>query len=292
MAFPLVLAGPVLRRVQRNSVSVWIALSKPAKVTLIVYQGAVIATDLPDDGQIRGKVLDVDTLPVGKNLHVLVITAKTPKAPPVVPEEPMLLVPGTLYSYNLTITPDGESARTLHDLGFLDAPVEATKDTHARLPLGYAQDALPSFSLPPQNLENLRLLHGSCRKPHGPGRDALSFADGLIALDRLFPNKRPHLLFLTGDQIYADDVALPLLPSLTALAVEMLEDTPESLPLPPGNAVDRLRVDQAHLPAGFRQAFVETCAAFTSTVDQTAPRASGRRGCESLRYLFSEILMT
>jgi hypothetical protein len=265
VALPLVLAGPVLRRVQQNSVSVWIALSKPAKVSLVVYQGAVTATDLPGDSQIRGQVLDVDTLPVGKNLHVLVITARVRKLAPGAPEQPMLLMPGTLYSYDLTITTNGEPARTLLDLGFLAAPVVATKTTHARVPLGYAELALPGFSLPPQNLENLQLLHGSCRKPHGPGQDALSYADKLIADFRLDPDKRPHLLFLTGDQIYADDVADSLLPSLTALAEELLEDTPESLPIPPGSSVSRLLVDQAHLPAGLRQTFVETCAAFTSS---------------------------
>jgi len=55
------------------------------------------------------------------------------------------------------------------------------------------------------------LLHGSCRKPHFPSQDALARADEVMAdtLDK--PQQRPALLMMTGDQIYADDVAGPML---------------------------------------------------------------------------------
>ena len=39
MSLPLVLAGPILRRVEPNLVSVWIALSRPASVTLTLWEG-------------------------------------------------------------------------------------------------------------------------------------------------------------------------------------------------------------------------------------------------------------
>lgn len=60
------------------------------------------------------------------------------------------------------------------------------------------------------------LLHGSCRKPHH------SSADGLVAVDRLLqdcaaPEERPAALLLTGDQVYADDVAGPMLLAVQAL---------------------------------------------------------------------------
>ena len=60
------------------------------------------------------------------------------------------------------------------------------------------------------------LLHGSCRKPHHAS------ADGLIAVDRLLqasatPEERPAALLLTGDQVYADDVAGPMLLAVQAL---------------------------------------------------------------------------
>jgi hypothetical protein len=55
-----------------------------------------------------------------------------------------------------------------------------------------------------------QLLHGSCRKPHHAS------ADGLLCVDRLLqephtPEQRPAILMMSGDQIYADDVAGPML---------------------------------------------------------------------------------
>ena len=70
---------------------------------------------------------------------------------------------------------------------------------------------LPGFSLPPENLNKLRIIHGSCRQPQGPGRDAFPNLDEMISFDAPVADDRPHLLLLTGDQIYADDVAHILL---------------------------------------------------------------------------------
>lgn len=61
-----------------------------------------------------------------------------------------------------------------------------------------------------------QLLHGSCRKPHHPA------ADGLLCVDRLLATEhaaieRPALLMLSGDQVYADDVAGPMLRAIHAL---------------------------------------------------------------------------
>lgn len=61
-----------------------------------------------------------------------------------------------------------------------------------------------------------QLLHGSCRKPHHPA------ADGLLCVDRLLATpheaiERPALLMMSGDQVYADDVAGPMLRAIHAL---------------------------------------------------------------------------
>ncbi len=72
----------------------------------------------------------------------------------------------------------------------------------------YAGERLPSFVVKAR-LDTL--LHGSCRKPHYPSADALASVDGLIEETRSKPTTRPALLMLTGDQIYADDVAGPML---------------------------------------------------------------------------------
>ncbi|MHA7881405.1 MAG: metallophosphoesterase family protein [Saccharospirillum sp.] len=54
-------------------------------------------------------------------------------------------------------------------------------------------------------------LHGSCRKPHAPGEDALAQADNLIHNAVTEDSEPPSVLLLTGDQVYADDVAGPML---------------------------------------------------------------------------------
>jgi hypothetical protein len=41
VSLPLVLAGPILRRVEPNLVAVWIALSSAATVSLTLFQGRV-----------------------------------------------------------------------------------------------------------------------------------------------------------------------------------------------------------------------------------------------------------
>ena len=55
-----------------------------------------------------------------------------------------------------------------------------------------------------------RILHGSCRRPHHPA------GDGLVRVDEELGKAEqlediPSLLLMTGDQIYADDVAGPML---------------------------------------------------------------------------------
>ncbi|MBT0585881.1 alkaline phosphatase family protein [Alteromonas sp. SM 2104] len=56
-----------------------------------------------------------------------------------------------------------------------------------------------------------QVLHGSCRKPHFEGADALANIDNLLNEAQSAPEKSPSLLMMSGDQIYADDVAGPTL---------------------------------------------------------------------------------
>jgi len=61
-----------------------------------------------------------------------------------------------------------------------------------------------------------QLLHGSCRKPHHPATDGLLCVDQLLA-EEADPQQRPALLMMSGDQVYADDVAGPMLRAIHAL---------------------------------------------------------------------------
>ena len=66
------------------------------------------------------------------------------------------------------------------------------------------------------------ILHGSCRKLHGDGEDCLAAADELISTSVEDVSNRPRALFLAGDQIYADDVAMPLIQYITRFGIELL----------------------------------------------------------------------
>ena len=63
----------------------------------------------------------------------------------------------------------------------------------------------------------MRLLaHCGCRKPHHPAPDGLLCVDQLLAQEHL-ASERPALLMMSGDQVYADDVAGPTLRAIHAL---------------------------------------------------------------------------
>src|SRR4030095_6877399 len=73
LALPLILAGPVLRRVEPGLVSVWLALSKACSVQLSLFENLASAGDVP---KISRDVDKVDSIPIGDNLHVAVVMMK------------------------------------------------------------------------------------------------------------------------------------------------------------------------------------------------------------------------
>ena len=202
MALPLLLAGPILRRVEANLVTVWVALSQPAEIKLLVWEGLVAAgapdpfvTSVDESAPVAN---GTDTVRIGERLHLGLVTVRIPET------SAKSFQPDTLYSYDLQIA-SGGSTHTLQSLGLLDSvPVDGV----AHVPLGYAKDMLPSFAPCPSTLIDLKIVYGSCRKTGHPDPDAMVWIDDLIAKDDTWrdPRARPHQLFLGGDQIYADDV--------------------------------------------------------------------------------------
>jgi hypothetical protein len=245
----MILAGPIVRRVTPRSVSVWVASSSPATVQLSIFEG--IAATGPGIGLVtspaRNVSVDQGTVKVGAGLHVSVVTLALPAS--------QQLDFGQVHSYNLTLR--GTDTQDLKSLGLLS---EGPLDGKPHLPLGYDSNTLPAFVVPPAGIEDVRIYHASCRKPHGQNPDALAFLDDQIAAERVNPLLRPHLLFMTGDQIYADDVPISLLPHITTLG-RRLVGADEVLPLGGGSGV---AVNQQNLPAGFRQLFLQNAVGFSS----------------------------
>jgi hypothetical protein len=193
---PLVLAGPILRKTTKESVTVWLALQKRFKAILTVFDGNSIV--------MRG---DADPVGVGANLHIVAVTAT--------PVSGAGLSEGIVCQYDVSFD-TGQSS-----IGF----ESATKNAQ----LGYGTLKRPSFSLPPADLNRLRILQGSCRMPHAQGLDTLPLIDELISTTAANAYGRPHQLLLTGDQIYADDVSQALLVMLMD-ASEVLLGWSEAIP--------------------------------------------------------------
>ena len=196
MDLPLLLAGPILRRVEPTLVSVWVALSRFATVRLLVWEGRAAATQ--GNPMVSSPGIGATPVRVGAELYIAQVTLRIP------PESVQSFQADRLYSYDVEFDL-GDSVETLNTLNMLGA---ATVDGVAHVPLGYEPGLLPSFAPPPSDLENLRLLYGSCRRPSHPDPDAMVWIDDLIFDDAAYqdPRRRPHQLFLGGDQIYADDV--------------------------------------------------------------------------------------
>ncbi|MGW4202012.1 peptidoglycan-binding protein [Streptomyces sp. NPDC004726] len=191
---PLVVAGPVLRRVDDQGVTVFVVTREPRKVTVEVIPGSGPADAEP---LFAGTA---DTEALGAHAHAVAVTAT-------VVAGGAALEPGTAYRYRVGFTVNGSSRQDLMDAGVAAATPELARALFCYPAPGKPQ--LPGFVTPPATADGLRVLHGGARRPHADGPDMLAHADTVIAraLSGQATGRRPHLLLLHGDQISAADVA-------------------------------------------------------------------------------------
>lgn len=292
---PLVLAGPVLRRTTPQAVTVWLALGQACRLELRVLATAAAGKHL-GEVQLRGQA---STVRLGPGLHVVAITARSSEqsASPVPGRSPdcdsgsVGLVPGQLYAYDLAFELPGNAAvgngleegcYPGHDPG--SEPI-ALRDAvrSPRFPglsLSYFAHGLPTFSLCPTELEQLKIFHGSCRKLQDRNEDALPIVDAAIAAAADRPDDRPHQLFFTGDQIYGDEVAEPLLWAIGQIERSLL-GWQEPL---------QATVWPDELQPGQRSRLATQVAGLTSGLQQTPQKASShlfRLGEYCVTYLLS-----
>jgi hypothetical protein len=302
---PLLLAGPNLRRVEADLVSVWIATSRPCNVALLLFTGADIpaSTTAADDLRAEWVSVPQPTLQIGAHVHVItaMIDLRVPGGNTARSAGPLRA--DQSFSYDVHIFPVGDTGapQTLRTLGLLDDPV----------PLGYDHGELPSFRTCPEQREKLVIVHGSCRQmfatppldddpandgpfpppggwpteaptpskpipdaraiefpdedyPSTPKRDGLFWVDALI--DPRGPVQhiasRPHQLFLTGDQIYADDVPPVLLPVLNAVGRVLMGEEDLAADAAGGSFI---AATVENFPPAFRQALAVRRGGFTTT---------------------------
>ena len=192
---PLVLAGPILRRTTTQHLTFWVATREPARLRLELGGDDIPLQEYERDPDEPGYRL----ISAGERLHYLLIDLTL--------DQP--LPHDRWIPYRLALQTLNESGPTWQD--WRDWAPD----------LCYPGKTSPGFVLPARVGA---LLHGSCRKPHHPGADGLMQADQLLI--RCLADERnesdtlpswPSALVLTGDQIYADDVAGPMLAAIHAL---------------------------------------------------------------------------
>jgi hypothetical protein len=227
----------MVRRVTERSVAVFLAAREEFTATLTIFDDVgPEATPLPGG---RGGV--APSVALGRSLHVCLVE-KTDLA----------LAPGRVYGYDVRLE-TVDAGHSLGSLGLLSPPQL----------LGYEPGALPGFVLP-MDLDELRIVHGSCRKSHGCDAalgldpDVLPLVDRLIEENRTDPAARPQQLFLTGDQVYSDDVPAALLAALTSAGRDLLAwEHSERFPLR-GGGEGLLDTDEDQLAPGKRSTFLDS----------------------------------
>lgn len=225
------LAGPILRRVQRDCAFIWLATSRPAAVVAEVYRRQ-------DGGLNRIGGGPAQSLRLGPRLHIHLVRAAPAEG--VWPLDELLA-----YDLRVAFVDDDDPVMTLADFGLTSGPNGIT----------YGSWPLPTFFVRDKT-DLLNVAHGSCRLLHGRGEDALQVADEVVTARHEDLDGRPSALILTGDQIYADDVASPLIAHLRELATELMGETDDgSVP-----GIERL----SEVVAGDRQDLVRGKARFTS----------------------------
>ena len=213
-SIPWVLAGPILRQCAPTRLVYWLAVREPALLRIRIDPEGGKSRDLemsPGDPGYR-------ILTAGMHLHYLLIDLRL--------EEP--LPQDCWIGYTIA----------LQGLSVIDGVWLECADWAPDL--CYPGKRSPGFVLPSRIRS---LLHGSCRKPHHAGGDGLIEADqlleSLLAQDTLCtgqvpvseaPDARPawpSVLMMTGDQVYADDVAGPMLHAIQQVIARLgLPDEP------------------------------------------------------------------
>ena len=214
-SLPLVLAGPILRAVHREQVTFWLATRAAVdiKLTLWVNDAPDSSMSAPehtatstDTAQPHNSTLGwhftttqmagyCHTVRCAEQLYLQLI--HIPLANDNLPEEVWI-------NYDLRLKPQDNTTDWQGWQAWAPDLVYPGKDA-------------PGFVI---KSKLQRLLHGSCRKPHFPCRDGLVTADDFLAKQTDL-KQWPALLMLSGDQVYADDVAAPLLRAVHQLIAQL-----------------------------------------------------------------------
>jgi hypothetical protein len=181
-SLPLVLAGPMLRRLDAGRLVLWLVARESLSLRLMLQPEGEASRSLALEGEACRR------LRIGTSawLHLIDVHLDTP------------LPVDRLIEYDLLISGQGV------EQGIAQWAPHLIHEGCDR----------PAFVVRSRYDD---LLHGSCRKPHHASSDGLVTVDSLIKDVRHAPERWPAALLMTGDQVYADDVAGPMLVAIHAL---------------------------------------------------------------------------
>ena len=212
---PRILAGPILRRVTVDSANVWLATSSECHLELrILDANGTHISQPPDPNPPRRRARVTPTSwQLGAKLWFTLLEALPLDDAGTFPTD-------TLLCYAIV-------DKTLQQpLDLSDVCLQGA--TH------------PNFYIPSQ----LGVIaYGSCRKAHGLAfnddgkvqhHDSLALLTDQLEDTQHDLSQRPAMLFLVGDQIYADDVLPELMPYLQALSLQLMG---KNILLPDGSDV-------------------------------------------------------
>lgn len=181
-----IIGGPAIRRTERKATYIWLVIDeKPDRISITVSTNENLSNPIAVSNSAPSNIVKL-----GDKLFNCLIKVN--------PATGSFPADCKLY-YDINI--DGQS---LADFDLLSG----------KKSIVYGNDSYPSFILP---TKHTNILQGSCRKPHASNRsrhsqyDHMRTANSLLNASINNTNTRPTMLCLTGDQIYADDVVLPLL---------------------------------------------------------------------------------
>lgn len=176
-SLPAILAGPIVRHLDNHNVTLWLVTCEPFQINFELFDDKF--------SPIISKVLSTEEhqrIPIGKYAYINLISISVEQTLPFL----------QLLHYNLVFNNQSGQKQL----------IELVPD------LLYDGQKLPSFVIP-HEVKNM--LHGSCRKPHFDSEDGLALIDSLLTTESFSAKERPSLVMMSGDQIYADDVAGPTL---------------------------------------------------------------------------------
>lgn len=223
---PWVLAGPMLRQCSPDRLVIWLALREKARIKLGLQSAGEKLYErvfTPEKAEELGDP-EARWLSASPNLHYVLLDLA--------------------FAPNLPTDAWIEYALSMQSIAGHSNEWIALEDCVPGIcHVGHRH---PGFMLPSRVRS---VLHGSCRKPHHDSPDGLATADAWLAATLATHNLAdqddtngslcrswPSALVMTGDQVYADDVAGPLLHAIHQV-IEVLDLPDESLPSPEATSI-------------------------------------------------------